>query len=57
MAVAMDARGFDSGNPRTFARRQVFAAADLALLAGAIALSAATLAITISLGMFRPIIG
>jgi energy-coupling factor transport system permease protein len=57
LAVAMDARGFDSGAPRTFARRQVFGAADWALLAGAATLSAATLAASIATGLFRPIIG
>jgi energy-coupling factor transport system permease protein len=57
LAVAMDARGFDSGVPRTFARRQVFGAADWALLAGAAALSAAALATSVALGLFRPIIG
>jgi energy-coupling factor transport system permease protein len=57
LAVAMDARGFDAGTPRTFARRQVFVAADWALLAGAAALSAAALAASIAAGLFRPIIG
>jgi len=57
LAVAMDARGFDSSLPRTFARRQTFTAADTALLIGAAALSAAALGTTIALGLFRPIIG
>ena len=57
LAVAMDARGFDSDVPRTFARRQRFTAADTALLIGAAVLSAATLAITVAAEMFRPIIG
>jgi energy-coupling factor transport system permease protein len=57
LAVAMDARGFDSGAPRTFARRQRFGPADAALVAGAAALSAATLWISIATGLFTPIIG
>jgi energy-coupling factor transport system permease protein len=56
LAVAMDARGFDSGIPRTYARRQIFTVADIALVASAAVLSAATLAITIGVGLFRPII-
>jgi energy-coupling factor transport system permease protein len=56
LAVAMDARGFDSGNPRTFARKQIFTVTDAALLAGAVVLTALTLAITIAVGLFRPII-
>ncbi|MET0416742.1 MAG: energy-coupling factor transporter transmembrane component T [Actinoplanes sp.] len=57
LAVAMDARGFDSGVPRTFARRQTFTPADTALMIGAVALSAVALATSIALGFFRPIIG
>lgn len=40
LAVAMDARGFDAGVPRTTARRQRFTAADALLVAGAVALGA-----------------
>jgi energy-coupling factor transport system permease protein len=57
LATAMDARGFDAGVPRTYARRQIFRPADTALLLGAVALSAAALGTTIALGLFRPIIG
>ncbi len=57
LAVAMDARGFDSGTARTFARRQIFTPADTGLVIGAVAVSAATLGTTIALGLFRPIIG
>ncbi|MCY1141791.1 energy-coupling factor transporter transmembrane component T [Actinoplanes sp. Pm04-4] len=56
LAVAMDARGFDSGAPRTYARKQVFRQADAMLVIGAVLLSALTLATTIALGLFRPII-
>jgi energy-coupling factor transport system permease protein len=57
LAVAMDARGFDSGTPRTYARRQVFGRADAALLIGAALLSAAALTTSVLAGVFRPIIG
>jgi energy-coupling factor transport system permease protein len=57
LAVAMDARGFDSGIPRTFARRQHFTTADTALLIGAVVLAAAALTTTVTLGFFHPIIG
>jgi energy-coupling factor transport system permease protein len=57
LAVAMDARGFDSGVPRSFARRQRFTAADALLVGGAAALATIILATTITLGMFRPILG
>jgi energy-coupling factor transport system permease protein len=56
LAVAMDARGFDSGVPRTHARRQAFALADTLLVAGAAVLAIGVLASTIALGLFRPII-
>jgi energy-coupling factor transport system permease protein len=52
----MDARGFDSGAPRTYARRQVFTRADAALLVVAALLSAAVLTTTVLAGLFRPII-
>jgi energy-coupling factor transport system permease protein len=57
LAVAMDARGFDSDIPRTYARRQVFTAADAALLVVAVVLSAAALTTSGLLGLIRPIIG
>jgi energy-coupling factor transport system permease protein len=57
LAVAMDARGFDSGLPRTYARRQVFTTADTAMVVAAGVLSAAALTTSIMLGLFRPIIG
>jgi energy-coupling factor transport system permease protein len=57
LAVAMDARGFDSGLPRTVARRQTFGPADAALVAGAAALAAVALATSLAAGTFRPILG
>ncbi|MFI6228971.1 energy-coupling factor transporter transmembrane component T family protein [Micromonospora echinospora] len=57
LAVAMDARGFDAGTPRTVARRQRFTVADGLLVAGAAGLAGAALAVSVALGTFRPLIG
>jgi energy-coupling factor transport system permease protein len=57
LAVAMDARGFDSGLPRTYARRQTFGRADAALVAGAALLAAAALTTSVVTGVFRAIVG
>jgi energy-coupling factor transport system permease protein len=57
LATAMDARGFDSGTPRSYARRQIFGPADWALMFAAALLAAAALAAGIASGLFRPIIG
>ncbi|MFG1609337.1 energy-coupling factor transporter transmembrane component T family protein [Actinoplanes sp. NPDC049265] len=57
LATAMDARGFDSGTTRTYARRQIFRRADWALIAAAALLSSAALAASVVSGLFRPIIG
>jgi energy-coupling factor transport system permease protein len=46
LAVAMDARGFDSTTPRTTARPQPFRPADLALIAGAIVVAALAFSLT-----------
>ncbi|PZF88593.1 energy-coupling factor transporter transmembrane component T family protein [Micromonospora deserti] len=57
LAVAMDARGFDAGTPRTVARRQSFTAADALLVVAAGALAAVALTVSILLGTFRPLLG
>ncbi|ADU08980.1 cobalt transport protein [Micromonospora sp. L5] len=57
LAVAMDARGFDAGPPRTVARPQRFTRADALLVAGAALLAGGALATSIALGTFRPLIG
>ncbi|MEH0973874.1 energy-coupling factor transporter transmembrane component T [Micromonospora sp. CPCC 205546] len=57
LAVAMDARGFDAGVPRTVARRQRFVAADTLLIVGAAVLAGAALTVSVLLGTFRPLIG
>jgi energy-coupling factor transport system permease protein len=54
LATAMDARGFASGAPRTFARRQRVRPADLALILGSVLVAVALPAATIALGVFRP---
>ncbi|MEJ3746596.1 energy-coupling factor transporter transmembrane component T [Actinomycetes bacterium KLBMP 9797] len=56
LATAMDARGFDSGVPRTHARVQRFGAADAALIAGAVVLAALALGTSIAAGTFRPLL-
>jgi energy-coupling factor transport system permease protein len=57
LATAMDARGFDSGSPRTSARRQRFTRADAALIGGAVLVSAGALAVSVAVGAFRPVVG
>ncbi|GGN28555.1 energy-coupling factor transport system permease protein [Actinoplanes campanulatus] len=57
LAVAMDARGFDAGVPRTHARVQHFTAPDAVLLAAALLTGLAILTATMLLGFFNPIIG
>ncbi|WP_199513965.1 energy-coupling factor transporter transmembrane component T family protein [Nucisporomicrobium flavum] len=57
LATAMDARGFDSTTPRTYARRQHFTKADAALVVGAGVLGAAALTTSILAGVFNPILG
>jgi energy-coupling factor transport system permease protein len=56
LAVAMDARGFASGIPRTVARPQHFRRADTVLVLGAATLTAAVLAISVAVGAFRPLL-
>ncbi|HEY3010249.1 MAG TPA: energy-coupling factor transporter transmembrane component T [Micromonosporaceae bacterium] len=57
LAVAMDARGFDSGLPRTVARPQRFGPADAALIVGGAAVGALAIAVSLAVGAFRPILG
>jgi energy-coupling factor transport system permease protein len=57
LAVAMDARGFDAGTPRTVARRQRFTRADGLLILGAAVVAGAALTVSVLLGTFRPLIG
>jgi energy-coupling factor transport system permease protein len=57
LAVAMDARGFDSGTPRTYARRQLFTGADAALVIGAALAATVILTFAVVLDFFQPIVG
>jgi energy-coupling factor transport system permease protein len=57
LAGAMDARGFDSGAPRTYARRQSFGGADAALVGGAVCVAGLALAVSVAAGAFRPLLG
>jgi energy-coupling factor transport system permease protein len=65
LATAMDARGFDSVMsrpstdsqvPRTSARTQRFGPADAALIAAALTIAAASLALSVHLHLFRPLL-
>lgn len=53
LAAAMDARGFDSEVPRTYARVQRMRRPDWFLLAAAVAVSAAAIATSAALGVFK----
>jgi energy-coupling factor transport system permease protein len=56
LATAMDARGFDSGLPRSCARRQQVKRADLGLVAASVLVCALALATSIALGTWQPVI-
>ncbi len=53
LATAMDARGFDSGAPRTFARAQRFGTPDVVLVCAATVAAAGILAVSVALGFFH----
>ena len=53
LALAMDARGFDAGVPRSVARRQHFGAADWLLVAGGAVIGLGAVAVSIALGTFK----
>jgi energy-coupling factor transport system permease protein len=55
LALAMDARGFDSAGPRTVARPQVVRPSDVALIVGAVVLLGLAVAVSIAFGTFHPI--
>jgi energy-coupling factor transport system permease protein len=57
LATAMDARGFDSGVPRGYARVARFGRADAALVAGAALVAVLVLVPGIALDLFRPLLG
>jgi energy-coupling factor transport system permease protein len=53
LATAMDARGFDSHRTRTVARRQRFVPADAAVIAGALAVAATAIGVSVAAGTFH----
>lgn len=55
LAAAMDARGFDAGGPRTSARIVVVTAADRWLVAGAVALAALAVVVSVVSGGWAPV--
>jgi energy-coupling factor transport system permease protein len=57
LATAMDARGFDSGVPRTNARGSVLRRRDAAFVAGAVGICAAAVAASVATGAWAPILG
>jgi energy-coupling factor transport system permease protein len=57
LALAMDARGFDSGTPRTLARPPRMRRADWLLLLAASALATGAVAVSVALGTWRFLFG
>jgi energy-coupling factor transport system permease protein len=57
MAVAMEARGFGAMPCRTVARVQPMTARDWAWMAGALALGAGAVGLSVALGTWRPLLG
>jgi energy-coupling factor transport system permease protein len=57
LATAMDARGFDSGLPRSIARPQRFGAADWLLVVAGGVVAAAAIAASVLTGVFSPLLG
>lgn len=55
LAAAMDARGFDSGLPRTSARRQTFRRPDTALVVAAVLVAGAAVTASVLTGSFHPV--
>ena len=56
LAVAMDARGFDSHGPRTMARVQRLTLGDAALVAGSVAVTALGVMLSVVTGAWSPLI-
>jgi energy-coupling factor transport system permease protein len=55
LATAMDARGFDSGVPRSTARGSVLRRRDLAFVVGTVAVCAVAVALSVATGAWAPI--
>jgi energy-coupling factor transport system permease protein len=56
LATAMDARGFDSGVPRTTARRQPFTTGDALLVLAAVLVAALAITVSVLAGTFHPLL-
>lgn len=56
LSAAMESRGFDSGGPRTVARRQVFRPGDWALLGGAVLAVVGADALSVAVGSWHPLL-
>jgi energy-coupling factor transport system permease protein len=57
LATAMDARGFDSGIPRSNARGSQLHARDAVFVAGAVGVCAAALSVSLATGVWTPLFG
>ncbi|MGY1601907.1 energy-coupling factor transporter transmembrane component T family protein [Geodermatophilus sp. SYSU D00815] len=55
LATAMDARGFDSGVPRSNARGSVLRARDAVFVAGAVAVGAVAVGVSLAAGSWEPV--
>jgi energy-coupling factor transport system permease protein len=55
LAAAMDARGFDSGIPRTNARGSRLRARDAVFVVGAVAVCAGAVALSLATGSWEPV--
>jgi energy-coupling factor transport system permease protein len=56
LATAMDARGFDSGLPRTVARQQHLGTADIVLMVMAVVVSGGAVLTSVMAGTWRPLV-
>jgi energy-coupling factor transport system permease protein len=56
LATAMDARGFDSGLQRSYARVQTVTRTDVVLMAGSIVAAAVALGVSIGVGSWQPLV-
>jgi len=54
LATAMDARGFDSGVPRTNARGSVLRLRDAAFVIGTVGVCAVAIAVSVAAGAWAP---
>jgi energy-coupling factor transport system permease protein len=57
LATAMDARGFDSGIPRTNARRSVLRLRDAVFVIGTVGVCAGAIAVSVATGAWTPVLG